>query len=160
MFTLRYDACMSKDLAFNKRARFDYEILETIEAGLELLGTEVKSVKAGNMSLKGAFVTIHDEQAVLTNATIPPWQVKNAPADYDPTRSRRLLIKKSELKHLIGSKQAQGLTIIPLRAYTKRGRIKLAIGLARGKKKYEKKEQKREADIKRDIDRLLRGKEV
>lgn len=151
---------MAKDLAQNKKARFDYEILETLEAGLELLGTEVKSVKAGNMSLKGAFVTIHNEEAVLTNATIPPWQPKNAPGDYDATRSRRLLIKKSELKHLIGSKQTQGLTIIPLRVYTKHGRIKLAIGLARGRKKYEKKEQKREQDIKRDVDRLIRGKEL
>jgi SsrA-binding protein len=146
-------------LAFNKRARFDYEILETIEAGLALLGTEVKSVRAGNMSLRGAFVTLHDEEAYLTNATIPPWQIKNAPGDYDPTRPRKLLIKKHEIKHFIGSKKEKGLTMIPLRVYTKGPRIKLEIGLARGKKKYEKKEQKRERDIRRDTERLLRGKE-
>lgn len=149
----------AKSLAYNKRAKFDYELMETIEAGLELLGYEVKSVKAGNMSLKGAFITIHDNEALLTNATIPPWQPKNTPDSYDPARSRRLLLKKSELKALIGSKQAQGLTIVPIRAYTKHGRVKLEIALARGKKKHEKKEQKRESDIKRDVERLLRGKE-
>jgi len=148
-----------KALAINKRARFDYEIIETIEAGLSLLGTEVKSVRAGNMSLRGAFVTLHNEEAYLTNATIPPWQIKNAPGDFDLLRSRKLLIKKSELKHFIGSKKEKGLTMIPLRVYTRGPRIKLEVGLARGKKKYEKKEQKRERDIRRDTERLLRGKE-
>ncbi|MBI1833624.1 MAG: SsrA-binding protein SmpB [Candidatus Andersenbacteria bacterium] len=149
-----------KSLAINKRARFDYEVLESLEAGLELLGTEVKSVKSGNISLKGAFVTIHDEQAWLTNAVIPPWQIANAPATYDPSRPRRLLIKKSELKSLIGSKSSQGLTIIPLRVYTKRGRIKLAVGLARGKRKYEKKQQKKEKDLDRETQRLLAGRDL
>lgn len=149
-----------KSLAINKRARFDYEVIDHLEAGLELLGTEVKSVKAGNISLKGAFITVHNDQAWLTNAHISAWQPKNAPADYDPTRSRRLLIKKSELKSLIGSKHAKGLTIIPLRAYNNHGRVKLEIALARGKKKYEKKEQKRERDIRRETERLLRGKDI
>lgn len=149
----------SKSLAFNKRATFDYELLEKLEAGLELLGTEVKTVKAGNMSLKGAFITIHEEEAWLTNAVIPAWQPKNAPADYDPNRSRKLLLRSDELKHLVGSKQSKGLTIVPIRAYIKRGRVKLEIALARGKRKYEKKEKKKEADIKRDVERLLRGKE-
>lgn len=151
---------MAKDLAYNKRAVFDYEILEKIEAGLQLLGTEVKSVRAGHMSLRGAFVTIHDNEAFLTNATIPPWQAKNSPGDYDPLRSRKLLIRKEELKRLIGSKSSQGLTVVPIRAYDRHGKLKLEIALARGKKKYEKKEQKKERDIQRDIDRLLRGKEV
>lgn len=150
---------MTKDLAYNKRAVFDYEFLEKLEAGLQLLGTEVKSIRAGHMSLRGAFVTIHNEETYLTNATVPPWQVKNAPGDYDPLRPRKLLIKKSELKRLIGAKQAQGLTIIPIRVYTNHGKIKCEIALARGKKRFEKKEQKREQDIQRDVDRLLRGKE-
>lgn len=149
---------MAKDLAFNRRATFDYEILETIEAGLVLLGTEVKSVKAGHMSLKGAFVTIHDEKAVLTNATIPAWQPKNSPDSYDPTRPRQLLLKKSELKSLIGAKQAQGLTIVPIRAYIKHSKVKLEIALARGKRQHKKKEQKKEKDIERDVDRMMRGK--
>ena len=81
-----------KTLAYNKRAKFDYDLVETIEAGISLMGTEVKSVKAGHMSLKGAFVTIHNNEAYLTNATIPAWQPKNTPADYDPMRSRKLLL--------------------------------------------------------------------
>ncbi|HLD25935.1 MAG TPA: SsrA-binding protein SmpB [Candidatus Andersenbacteria bacterium] len=147
------------DLARNKRARFDYDIIETLEAGVALLGTEVKSVKAGHMSLRGAFVTFHGEEAYLTNATIPPWQVKNAPGDYDPTRPRKLLLQATEVKHLLGSKQAKGLTIIPIRAYTKGPRVKLEIGLARGRKKYDQKQTKKERDIQRDIDRVLSGRE-
>lgn len=151
---------MGKDLAFNKRALFDYEILESFEAGLSLLGTEVKSIKAGHMSLKGAFVTIHHNQLLLTNALIPPWQVKNAPENYEPSRPRALLLKKSELKRLLGVKRAEGLTIIPIRVYNGRsGKIKLQMALAKGKKMYNKKEAKKEQDVKRDVDRLLRGKE-
>lgn len=148
-----------KNHAINRRARFDYAILEKIEAGLQLLGTEVKSVKAGHMSIKGAFVTIHDNEAYLTNATIPAWQPQNSPSTYDPTRSRKLLIHKKELNHLISAKQSQGLTIVPIRVYTKRGTVKLEIALARGKKKHDKRESKKEADIQRDVDRIIRGKE-
>lgn len=148
-----------KTLAYNKRVRFDYHLLETYEAGLVLLGTEVKSVRAGQMSLRGAFVTIHNNEAFLTNATIPPWQIKNTPADFDPSRPRRLLLKKSEVQHLIGSRKAGGLTIIPVRVYASRSNLKLEIALAKGKKKYDKKEQKKEQDIARDVDRFLRGKE-
>jgi len=148
-----------KNLAENKRARFDYDLLETYQAGLKLLGPEVKSVRAGHLSLKGAFVTFHDGQPYLTNATIPPWQIKNTPDNYDPTRPRPLLLKKDEIKRLLGAKQAQGLTIIPISVYNAGRTIKLDIALARGKKAYSKKEQKKSKDIKRDIDRMLRGKE-
>lgn len=150
---------MPKDLAYNKRAHFDYEILETIEAGLSLLGTEVKSIRAGNISLRGAFVNIKDEQAWLVNATIPPWQPANTPKDYDPERTRRLLLSKAQLKALIGAKQSQGLTIVPIRVYNKRSTLKLEIGLARGKKKHDKKRDKQARDIERDVARELRGKE-
>lgn len=146
-------------LSNNKRAFFDYEILQTVEAGILLLGTEVKSVRAGHMSLQGSFVTIHDNEAYITNATIPPWQVKNAPADYEPTRSRKLLIRAEELKELIGARTSQGLTIVPLRVYTKGPSIKVSVGLARGKKQHSKKEVKRERDIARETARMLRGKE-
>lgn len=148
-----------KSLAVNKRARFDYVILDKFEVGLSLLGVEVKSVRAGNMSLRGAFVTIHNDQAWLTNAVIPPWQPKNTKDDYEPDRTRQLLVKKSELKQLIGAKQSKGLTIIPLRVYTKGPWLKLEIALARGKRKYDKKQSKKEHDIKRDVERELRGKE-
>src|SRR5690242_11587560 len=104
-----------KDLAFNKRAIFDYELLETFEAGLSLLGTEVKSVRAGHMSLRGAFVTFHNGQPLLTNATIPAWQPSNTHESYDPLRPRPLLLKKSETKQLLGIRRSNGLTIIPIK---------------------------------------------
>lgn len=146
-------------LAYNKRAVFDYELMEKYEAGLVLLGTEVKSVRAGHMSLRGAFVTLHNGQAYLTNATIPPWQPANTPETYDPTRPRQLLLKKVELDQLMKSRQAEGLTIVPIRVYNKGPHLKLEIALARGKKQFDKKQVKKERDIARDVDRLLRGKE-
>ncbi len=147
------------DLAYNKRASFDFEILETFEAGLVLLGTEVKSVRAGHMSLRGSFVTIHNGNAELTNATIPPWQVANAPKSYNQTRSRRLLLSDQELKYLTGKISHTGLTIVPIRVYNKGSRIKVEIGLAKGKKLHNKKEEQREKDIKREAEIFLRGKE-
>ncbi len=147
------------DLAVNKRATFDFEILETFEAGLALLGTEVKSVRAGHMSLRGAFVTMHNGNAELINATIPPWQVANAPGSYDQTRSRRLLLSDQELKYLTGKISHTGLTIVPIRVYNKGSRIKVEIGLAKGKKLHNKKEEQREKDIKREAEIFLRGKE-
>jgi SsrA-binding protein len=148
-----------KALAYNRRIKFDYEVIEKFEAGLSLLGTEVKSVKAGNISLKGSFVTIHNNEAYLTNATIPPWQPKNTGEDYDPARPRKLLIKSSELKSIVGSKKTKGLTLVPIRVYNKGSRIKLEVALAKGKKKYEKKQAKKERDIQREVDRIIRGKE-
>lgn len=147
------------DYAYNKRAGFDFELLETFEAGIELLGTEVKSVRAGHMSLRGAFVTMHNGSAFLTNANIPPWQAANTPASYDPTRSRQLLLNASQLDYLIGKTAEQGFTVVPVRVYPKKSHIKVEIALAKGKKAYNKKEKKKEQDIQRDIERLLRGKE-
>ncbi len=148
-----------KDLAYNKRATFDFEILEKFEAGIVLEGVEVKSVRAGHMSLKGAFVTFHNGNAELTNATIPPWQVSNTPGSYDQTRSRRLLLSASEIDYLQGKTSHTGLTIVPIRVYSKGPVLKIEIGLAKGKKQYNKKEQQKERDIKRDAERFLRGKE-
>ena len=148
-----------KDHAYNKRAGFDFELLETFEAGIELLGVEVKSVRSGHMSLRGAFVTIHNGSAYLTNANIPPWQVANSPASYDPTRSRRLLLTAAQLKYLIGKISEQGFTVVPVRVYPKRSVIKVEIALAKGKKEYHKKEKEKEQDIKRDVEWMLRGKE-
>jgi SsrA-binding protein len=146
-------------LAANKRARFDYDLLETFQAGLSLLGTEVKSVRAGHINLNGAFITFLRHRPYLTNAHIPPWQAANASPAYDPVRPRALLLKKGEIKQLLGAKQAQGLTIIPIRVYTNKRTIKLDIALARGKKRYQKKESQKEQDIQRDVNRFLRGKE-
>lgn len=146
-------------LAYNRRAKFDFAIKETFEGGLQLLGTEVKSVKAGNISLKGAFITMHNNEAWLINATISPWQPKNTKDDYDPMRSRKVLLHKSELNNLLGTNKEKHLTAIPIRVYTKGSRVKIEIGLAVGKRKIDKKQALQERDIQRDIDRVIRGKD-
>ncbi|MBI3420945.1 MAG: SsrA-binding protein SmpB [Candidatus Sungbacteria bacterium] len=144
------------DLSVNRRARFDYEILETYEAGIELLGFEVKSVKIGHMQLNGAFSVIRNSQAWLTNATIPAYQPLNAPRDYDPSRSRRLLLHKSQIKALIGAASQRGLTIVPLKVYSKNGRVKILIGLARHKKKGDKREVIKKRESQREMARTMK----
>ncbi len=148
-----------KEYAYNKRGLFDFEVLEKLEAGIVLLGIEVKSVRKGNINLTGAFVTFHEGEAYLTNATISPWQPHNTPDSYEPTRSRKLLLRSSELKYLLGKSAIKGLTIIPIRVYDKGLVVKVEIGVAKGKKLYQKKEQRRERDIRREVERELRGKE-
>jgi len=146
------------NLATNRRAKFDYNILETFEAGMVLSGQEVKSIKAGRMSLKGAYVTIKNEEAWLTNAQIPPYQPKNTPSDYEPARSRKLLLHKKEIRTLIGKTKQKGLTLVPLRVYTKHRRIKLGFGLGQGKQKVDKREAIKKKEVKRKIGRALRQK--
>lgn len=144
------------NLTENKKAYFNYEILQTYEAGIELRGWEVKSAKTGHINLAGAFVVVKDEEGWLLNAHLPPYQTKNAPADYDPTRSRRLLLHKSEIKELIGKTSQKGLTIVPLKMYTKRNRIKVLIGLARYKKKVDKRELIKKRETEREIERIIK----
>jgi SsrA-binding protein len=136
-------------LATNKRANFDYKILETYEAGLALFGHEVKSMKTKHVSLKESFVTIHGSELYLTNAHVPPYIHAGIINNHNPTRPRKLLLKKSEIKHLIGKSRTQGLTLIPIKLYTKRRLIKLEFGLGKGKKEYDKREKikKREDSI-------------
>jgi len=142
-------------LAVNKKAKFDYEILDTHEAGLVLTGPEVKSVKAGQVQLKGAFLHIKNGELWLKNAFIAKYKpAATYQEDYDAQRDRKVLVHKRELKRLIGKKQAEGLTIVPLSIYTKGNLIKLQFAVARGKKKYEK----RETIKKRDVDRQLRAR--
>lgn len=143
-------------LSENRKAYFNYEILETFESGIELKGYEVKAVKSGRASLTGAFATVKDNQIWLTNADIAPYQPKNTPADYEPTRSRRLLLKKSEIQYLIGKMQSDRLTLIPLKLYNKGGRIKVELGLARGKRKYEKRETIKKREVQKEIRRTLK----
>ncbi len=143
-------------LAVNKKARFDYDILETYEAGIELRGFEVKSARAGRANLAGAFAVIRSGEAWLLNASIPPYQTKNTPAGYDPARSRRLLLNRDEIKELIGKTARQGLTLVPLEMYTKGPRIKLSLGLARHRKQYDKRAKIREREDRRKIERALR----
>jgi len=144
-------------LAYNRRATFDYEILETHEAGIILAGYEVKSIKTGHLSLNGSYVTIRNNEAYLINAYIPPYQPKNMPGDYDPTRSRKLLLHKSEISSLIGKTKQKGLTLVPLKAYTRKGRIKLEFALAHGKKKRDKREKIIAREAKRKIERMMKN---
>jgi len=149
-----------KTIAENKKALFDYEILEKFEAGISLSGQEVKSIKTGRINLKGCYITLKPSQkelpeVFLIGCNIPPYQPKNAPKEYNPQRERKLLLKKEEINHLIGKTNQKGLTIIPTRVYTRKGKIKIEIGVAKGKKEYNKKEliKKRETD--REIKRNL-----
>jgi len=142
----------------NKKAYFNYEILETFEAGLVLIGQEVKSIKTGKASLKGSYVVLKNEEVYLIGANIPPYQPKNAPTDYNPERSRKLLLNKSEIKHLIGKGKEKGLTLIPLKIYSKNGRIKLAFGTAKGKKKADKRETIKKRETEREIKKELKSR--
>ena len=144
-------------LAINPRARYDYEILDTYEAGVVLIGQEVKAIKRGSISLKGAYVAIRNNEAWLINAQVSPYQPKNTPADYDSTRSRKLLLHKSEIKELIGKTKQKGLTLTPIRVYTKQNQIKLEFGLGRGKRKSDKREKIKKRETQRKISRVLKG---
>lgn len=135
----------------NKRARYDYNILEIYEAGLELRGFEVKAIKSGRINIAGSYAIIRNNEVFLINADIPPYQPLNTPADYDSKRTRKLLLKKSEIAGLTGRIKEKGLTLIPLKVYTKgvSGKIKIEIGLGKSKKKADKREKIKKRDIER-----------
>jgi SsrA-binding protein len=139
--------------AQNRKAHFDYEILEKFEAGIELVGTEVKSVRGGRMSLEGAFVIIRGGEAFIINASIPPYQVANTPTGYDPLRNRKLLLTKKEIRELSETEKNKSLTIVPLSVYNKNRKIKVEIALVRGKKKYDKRETTKKRETEREIRR-------
>ena len=145
--------------AENRKVRFNYEILEKYESGIELLGVEVKSIRGGQMSLEGAFVIIRGGEAFLINANIPPYQVKNTPTDYDPLRNRKLLLTKKEITELAGNDKNKSLTIVPISVYNKGRKIKVEIALVKGKKKFDKRETLKKRDTDREIRREVRGKE-
>lgn len=141
----------------NKKAFFNYEILEKFEAGLELFGHEVKSLRAGHGSLTGSHILVNGGGVFLVDALVSPYQMNNVPADYDPRRPRRLLLNKKEVAELINQTAKTGLTVVPLALYSKGPRLKLEIALVRGKKKHDKRQviNKRESD--RHIGRILKG---
>lgn len=145
-----------KTLAQNKKAARDYEIRDKYEAGIVLSGQEVKSIKTGKMSIKGSYVIPKHSQLFLVGANVPPYQPFNVPLEYDPKRDRKLLLKKDQIKHLIGKSKQQGLTLIPLRVYTKGGLIKVEIVVAKGKKKRDKREKIKEREAERKIRRELK----
>ena len=147
-----------KILSQNKKAYFNYHILEELEGGMVLTGQRVKSIKAGWISLQGAYVVLRKGKGILPEPyligiKIPAYQPKNAPKNYDPEKPIKLLLNKKEIQYLVGKTKEKGLTVIPLKVYLKNVRIKIAIGLARGKRKADK----REAIKKRDAEREIRG---
>ncbi len=144
--------------AENRKARFNYEILEKYEAGIELLGSEVKSVRGGQMSLEGAFAIIRGGEAFLINANVPPYQAKNTPKDYDPVRNRKLLLTKKEIAELAGNEKNKSLTIVPISVYNKGRKIKVEIALVKGKKKFDKRETLKKRDTDREIRREYKGR--
>ncbi len=144
-------------LAVNKKANFDYELLEKYEAGLVLFGHEVKAVKSGQASLRGSFIsprTINGKiELFLLGAQISPYKQAGPMPDYNQRRDRKLLLKRTEIGRLLGKKQEEGLTLVPLKIYTNHSFLKLEFAVARGKKKYDK----RETIKKRDIEKRLRS---
>lgn len=144
---------MSESLIYNKKVGMDYEILETFEAGLELLGLEVKSIRAKQGSLLGAHVTIRGGEAYLIASNIPAYQEKNTPADYEPKRNRRLLLAKTEIQKLASLEAKKGLTIVPISMYSKGRKIKVEIALVKGKKKFDKRQTLKKRQVDRDIAR-------
>lgn len=138
-------------IAENRRARFDYDIGETHEAGIELRGFEVKSAKSGRFQIAGARVLIRGGEAWLVNSHIPAYQPKNAPPDYEEDRTRRLLLTKEEIKSFTGALQEKGQVLIPISAYLKRGFVKLAIGIGRARKKSDKREAIKKRSHQREI---------
>lgn len=145
-------------LAKNKQAYFDYSIEQELEAGIVLSGQEVKSVKSGNISLKGAHVLVRGTEAFLVNTHISPYKYAGDVVGYDPTRSRKLLLKKKEISSLIGKAKEQGMAVVPLEMYTKKGLIKVKLGIGRGKKKYDKRAVIRKREDERKIARVMKLK--
>ena len=141
--------------AQNKKAAFDYQILEKYEAGLVLQGQEVKSIKTGHMNLSGSYVVIRDGIPTLIGSKIPPYQPKNSPKDYNPEQTRRLLLNQKEIDYLAGKAKTHGFALIPLKVYEQHGRIKLEFALAKGAKKFDKREKLKERDIERQTRREL-----
>ncbi len=147
-----------KTIAKNRRAFHDYEILETFEAGIELTGTEVRSLRDNNAQLTDAFALIRGGQAWLNNLHIAPFQHGNI-ANGDPDRRRKLLLHKKQIRYLAEKTQEKGLALVPLKMYFKdNGLVKVELALARGKKLYDKRDSLKERDVKREIDRALKDR--
>lgn len=137
----------------NKRAYFDYEILEKFEAGIELKGAEAKSITSGKINISGAYCILKNREIFIINMDIPSYQIKNTPPNYDPKRDRRLLLKKSEIKYLAG--KPKSLTIIPLKVYNKKSKIKIEIALAKARKKKDKRDKIKEREDYREIKKYV-----
>jgi SsrA-binding protein len=144
-----------KSIATNRRARHEYEILEVVEAGLVLRGTEVKSLRDGQVNFKDSYATIRNTEGWLLGCHISPYS-HGTDANHDPERDRKLLLHRRELERLTGKIAERGLTLVPLRLYFKNGRVKIELGLARGKKLHDKRSTLREREVRREMDRDAR----
>ncbi len=144
----------------NRKARHEYEVLETFQGGLELNGQEVKSIRDGGAKIDGAYVTVSHGELWLVGAHIRPYVKAASIIGYDPYRARKILVHKKELVYLAGKTQEKGLTLVPFSLYPARHRVKLSFGLCRGRKTYEKKEKLKARDLDRDVQRVLRGHDI
>lgn len=144
-----------KVVARNRKARHDYFVLETLEAGIALKGTEIKSIRAGQISLKEAYVRVNGEEAWLVNAHVAPYDPASR-ENHDPLREKKLLLHKREIENLYAEVRQKGTTIIPLQVYLRNGKAKVEIGVVKGNRKYDKREAIKKRDAQRDIDRAFK----
>ena len=147
----------TKNLATNKKARHEYFIEETYECGIELKGTEVKSLRMGRVNLKDGFASVDNSEVFLKQVHISPYDQGNSFYKIDPLRVRKLLLHKHEIRKLIGATTIKGYSLVPMRMYLKNGRVKLELGLAKGKKLYDKRNDLKEKAAKRDIEKSLKN---
>lgn len=147
-----------KIISDNRQARFQYEILETYEAGIQLVGTEVKSVRAGKVNLKDGFALVRNGEVLLHNVHISPHHTTSQIFNHDPRRTRKLLLRRDEIRKLVGKVEQQGLTLVPLKMYLKRGWVKIDVALARGKKLHDKRDDMRKKQDQRDMQRALKNR--
>ena len=144
-----------KIIVINRRVRRDYEILESIEAGMALKGSEVKALREGRVSLKESYAKVRGGEVFLVNAHISPYSHSSL-QDHEPLRDKKLLLHKSEIKRLTGKTEEKGLTLVPTKLYFVRGRVKVELALARGKRQYDKRETIKRRDVEREIKRELK----
>jgi SsrA-binding protein len=147
-----------KNLAENRKALHDYEVLETFEAGIVLLGTEVKSIRDGRVNLRDSYARIEGEELFVFNVHISPYSHRGY-SDHEPMRKRKLLLHRAELRKLIGRTVEKGLTLVPLRMYLKNGRVKMAVSLVRGKKMHDKRETIRRREVDRETRAAVKARQ-
>ncbi|TVP57669.1 MAG: SsrA-binding protein SmpB [Nodularia sp. (in: Bacteria)] len=145
-----------KVISDNRQARYLYEILETFEAGVELVGTEVKSIRAGRVNLQDGYALIRDGEAWLINVHISPYNASGQYFNHEPRRTRKLLLHSQEIRKLIGKVEQEGLTLVPLKMYLKRGWVKVSIALGKGKKLHDKRESLKRRQDQRDMQRAMK----
>jgi SsrA-binding protein len=146
-----------KIISDNRQARFRYEILDTYEAGIELKGTEVKSIRLGKVNLRDGYALVRNGEVWLLNAHVSPYEQASQYFNHDPLRTRKLLLHRQEIRKLIGKVEEKGLTLVPLKMYFKNGRVKVTIGLGKGKKIYDKRESLKQKQATREVARAMKG---